>query len=82
MALLERARHGYQIALADIAMHRKKPWYLRLFDSFVPSAEFEGKHVLDHELKLRFLERLIDRSQYELTIELDDTEANILFRRE
>lgn len=77
--LIRRAEVALAAKLAVIDALEARPWWERLFVIYAPSCSSE-KWTLDARRQDEaILQKVLKRAQYELTIELDDREANILF---
>lgn len=55
------------------------PWYKRMFSLAEPCYDHANMHLHFAKQNLELLEKIKRRAQYELTIELSDKEANIVF---
>jgi hypothetical protein len=73
-------KEDLELVNAEIESFNALPWYKRWFDGFfAPSNETCLYYVGVAEWNIRFLQRLKRRTEYELTIHLDDSESNIVF---
>ena len=66
-------------AEAEVAAFKALPWYKRWFRFVEPCTEHESWQLFAVNRNLEFLEKLSQRMRYDLSIELDDGECNILF---
>lgn len=78
---LDKAIKNHEAARKAVLEHYALPWYKRFFVMFAPSSMEEQWWVNSERRALKFIEKVIERAQYELTIELNNDEADVLFRK-
>jgi hypothetical protein len=89
LALRSREVHIGLLVDAKMALEERKveiicrkmadPWYMKLL--FERTTQHEEWIVRQNEQCLAFLDKVLERAKFEVTIELDNAESDILFRK-